>query len=97
MWITLSARTCERTFRRDQACVSWQADLLDTSQVVPSRVHTTMQPFVPQQLPTDDLRWEPLIPLIGRANRSLAQYEGVLYAVPNPEVLLSPLTTQEAP
>ena len=40
--------------------------------------------------------WEPLIPLIGSANRSLAQYECALYGVPNPEVLLSPLTTQEA-
>jgi Fic family protein len=39
---------------------------------------------------------EPLIPLIGKANRSIAQYDGVIYGVPNPEVLLSPLTTQEA-
>lgn len=55
-----------------------------------------LQPFVPQRLPIEGVQWEPLIPLIGRANRSLATYEGVLYAVPNPEVLLSPLTTQEA-
>ena len=40
--------------------------------------------------------WEPLIPLIGKANRSLAYYDGILYAVSNPQVLLSPLTTQEA-
>ena len=34
--------------------------------------------------------------MIGQANQALAHYDGVLYGVPNPEVLLSPLTTQEA-
>lgn len=55
-----------------------------------------MDPFVPQPLPIREVDWEALIPLIGRANRSLALYDGVLMGVPNPEVLLSPLTTQEA-
>ena len=55
-----------------------------------------MKPIVPQQLPLDEIDWEPLIPLIGRSNRSLALYDGILYGVPNPEVLLSPITTQEA-
>jgi Fic family protein len=55
-----------------------------------------MQPFVPQKLPIEEVAWEPLIPLIGQANRALAHYNGILYGVPNPEVLLSPLTTQEA-
>src|SRR6266567_3875814 len=54
------------------------------------------KPFVPQMLPHKDVEWEPLIPLIGQANRALAHYDGVLYGVPNPSVLLSPLTTQEA-
>ena len=54
------------------------------------------KPFVPQRLPLPDVAWEPLIPLIGRANRALAHYDGVLYGVPNPEVLLAPLITQEA-
>jgi Fic family protein len=53
-------------------------------------------PFTPSPLPHQDVQWEPLIPLIGQANRALALYDGVLYGVPNPEVLLSPLTTQEA-
>lgn len=53
-------------------------------------------PFMPSMLPHQDVKWEPLIPLIGQANRALALYDGVLYGVPNPEVLLSPLTTQEA-
>jgi Fic family protein len=55
-----------------------------------------MKPFVPENLPIKKVQWEALIPLIGTANRSIAQYEGVLYGVPNPEVLLAPLTTQEA-
>ena len=55
-----------------------------------------MKPFKPQELPIRDIEWEPLIPLIGRANRSLALYDGILYGVPNPEVLLSPLATREA-
>src|SRR5713101_5769837 len=63
---------------------------------VPIVDDAVMKPFVPEQLPIKKVEWEPLIPLIGRANRSIAQYEGVLYGVPNPEVLLSPLTTQEA-
>ena len=55
-----------------------------------------MKPFIPQSLPIKEIEWEPLIPHIGKANRSLAGYNGVLYGVPNPSVLLSPLTTQEA-
>jgi Fic family protein len=55
-----------------------------------------MKPFIPQPLPIADIRWERLIPLIGPANRSIALYDGILYGVPNPQVLLSPLTTQEA-
>ncbi len=55
-----------------------------------------MNPFVPQMLPIKEVEWEPLIPLIGQANRALAHYDGVLLGVPNPEVLLSPLTTEEA-
>ncbi|HPL68411.1 MAG TPA: Fic/DOC family N-terminal domain-containing protein [Smithellaceae bacterium] len=55
-----------------------------------------MQPFEPQQLPIDNIPWDALIPLIGRANRSLAYYDGILYGLANPHVLLSPLTTQEA-
>jgi Fic family protein len=55
-----------------------------------------MHPFVPQKLPLNDLNWEPLIPLIGKANRSLAFFDGVLQGIANPELLLSPMTTQEA-
>lgn len=54
------------------------------------------KPFLAQRLPLEEIAWEPLIPLIGQANRALAHYDGALYGVPNPEVMLSPLTTQEA-
>lgn len=37
-----------------------------------------------------------LIPLIGPANAAIARFEGVMQAIPNPDVLLSPLTSQEA-
>lgn len=40
--------------------------------------------------------WGPLIPLLGPANAAIARYEGVLSGIPNPNVLLSPLTTREA-
>ncbi len=46
--------------------------------------------------PPPDLDWPRLLPLIGPANAAVARYEGVLHGVPNPNVLLSPLTTQEA-
>ncbi len=37
-----------------------------------------------------------LAPLIGPANAALARYDGMLAAIPNAHVLLSPLTTREA-
>ena len=48
------------------------------------------------KFPPSTLDWQPLIPLIGRANAALARYDGLLSAIPNASVLLSPLTTQEA-
>lgn len=49
-----------------------------------------------QTLPIVDLDWSSLIPMIGRANRAIAGYGGILSALPNPALLLSPLTTREA-
>jgi Fic family protein len=54
-----------------------------------------VKPFVPQHLPIS-LDWESLIPSIGTANRALASFNGALYGMPNADLLLSPLTTQEA-
>ena len=48
------------------------------------------------RFPPPDLHWPDLLPLIGPANAAVARYEGVLHGIPNPNVLLSPLTTQEA-
>jgi len=70
--------------------------LLYTKAFVPIVRDVVMKPFVPEELPIKKVQWESLIPLIGTANRSIAQYEGVLYGVTKPAVLLSPLTTQEA-
>ena len=36
------------------------------------------------------------MPLVGKANRAIATLEGLFYGIPNPNVLLSPITTQEA-
>lgn len=40
--------------------------------------------------------WPALLPLIGPANAAVARFEGVLHGIPNPNVLLAPLTSQEA-
>lgn len=48
------------------------------------------------KFPPKELDWPKLIPLIGPASAGLARYDGLLSAIPNAHVLLSPLTTQEA-
>ena len=48
------------------------------------------------QFPPTDLDWKSLLPLIGPAHDALGRYDGLLSAIPNAHVLLSPLTTQEA-
>jgi len=55
-----------------------------------------MQPYVPDTLPLADLDYRLLLPLVGQANAALARYDGLLQGIPNPAVMLSPLTTQEA-
>ena len=48
------------------------------------------------KFPPQKLDLERLLPLIGPASSAVARYDGVLSAIPNASVLLSPLTTQEA-
>ncbi len=48
------------------------------------------------RFPPTSLDWPRLIPLLGPAAAAVARYDGMLAAVPNPDILLSPLTTQEA-
>lgn len=53
--------------------------------------------YTPGSFPPEDrLGWAELIPLIGPASAALARYDELLVAMPGPDVLLSPLTTQEA-
>lgn len=55
-----------------------------------------MKPYDPNALPLTDLDYKLLLPLVGQANAALARYDGLLQGIPNPAVMLSPLTTQEA-
>ncbi|CAN5414958.1 hypothetical protein BH23BAC3_BH23BAC3_34560 [soil metagenome] len=55
-----------------------------------------MKPFIPHDLPLKKLNWQKFQRKLGPANRAIARYDGLLQSIPNPAVLLSPLTTQEA-
>jgi len=48
------------------------------------------------QFPPQDLDLQRLLPLIGPAHAEIARYEGMLKGLPNANVLLSPLASQEA-
>ncbi len=48
------------------------------------------------KFPPKSLDLSRLFPLVGPANAALARYDGLLSAITDPSVLLSPLTTQEA-
>jgi Fic family protein len=54
------------------------------------------KPATPESLPIRHLDWRALIPALGKANRSLADYNGMLRHLPNAAMLLAPLTVQEA-
>lgn len=58
------------------------------------RVNLT--PYQPKPLPPKGLDLARLITAVGEANAALATYNGLLQAMINPAVLLSPLTNQEA-
>jgi len=55
-----------------------------------------MKPYVPHDLPLEGLDYKLLFSLVGDASAELARYDGLLQGIPNPAVMLSPLTTQEA-
>lgn len=55
-----------------------------------------MKPYIPQKLPLQTIDWSALVELMGKANRYVARYDGLLQSIINPQVLLSPLRTQEA-
>jgi len=53
-------------------------------------------PFIPAELPVEKLNWERFVHLIGPAHDEVARFDGLLQSLPNPEVLLSPMETNEA-
>lgn len=55
-----------------------------------------MNPYIPNELPLENLDYQKMFGLVGSANAELARYDGLLQGIPNPEVMLSPLTTREA-
>lgn len=55
-----------------------------------------MQPAQAEALPIRTLDFAKLAAFLGRANRALGHYDGILAALANPEIPLSPLFTQEA-
>ncbi len=55
-----------------------------------------MKPYIPDSLPLQNLDYRYLFAFIGDANAELARYDGLLQGIPNPAVMLSPLTTREA-
>jgi Fic family protein len=57
--------------------------------IAPTRYHLN-------GFPPANLDWKRLVPLVGQANAALARYDGLVAAMPNAKVLLSPLTVQEA-
>jgi len=48
------------------------------------------------KFPPRELDWPRLVPLLGPAGVAVGRYDAILAAIPNPTVLLAPLTTQEA-
>ncbi len=60
-------------------------------QLGPIQYHTGA--FPPR---TDSFDWQLLLPHVGPAAAAVARYDGILQAMPNSGVLLSPLSTQEA-
>jgi Fic family protein len=59
-------------------------------------MNSTPQPYPAPPIPIQNLNWEGLIPRLGMAQAAVARFDGILQAMINPELLLSPLTTQEA-
>lgn len=55
-----------------------------------------MDPYIPKPLPPKSIEWEMHITSMVKANRTLAKYGGILHSIINPDVLLSPLTINEA-
>jgi len=55
-----------------------------------------LEPYEPMSLPLNCIDWTSHVNLIGKANASLARYDGIMQGIINPNVLLSPLIIGEA-
>jgi len=55
-----------------------------------------MKPYAPDKLPLEQINWAQHVPAIGKAHDAIGRYDGMLQSIVNPNLLLSPLTTQEA-
>jgi Fic family protein len=55
-----------------------------------------MDPHTPTKLPLDSLDWMRAFPLASKATFELARYSGILEGMVNPDLLLSPMTYNEA-
>lgn len=52
--------------------------------------------YLPDKLPLKTIDWNRFIGFVASANREIGRYDGILKGIVNPNVFLSPLTTQEA-
>lgn len=55
-----------------------------------------MNPYEPNSLPLKNLDYQRLFTLVGQANAELARYDGLLQGITNSQIMLSPLTNEEA-
>lgn len=55
-----------------------------------------MKAYVARSLPLDDIDYEDLFSIAVKASNALARYDGLLQGLVNPDVLMAPLSVQEA-
>ncbi len=54
------------------------------------------QPYIPSDLPIENLDWSKFVHLIGKANAEVARFDALMQTLHNPIILLRTMTTQEA-
>jgi Fic family protein len=55
-----------------------------------------MRPATPLRLPIQNIDWGKLVPAMGRANRAIAEFSGLVRYLPDASLLMSPLAMREA-
>lgn len=74
----------------------WASGVLSNSLASQPGATMAIKPYIPTALPLEGLDYRRLVGRVGSANRAIARYDGLLRAIPNPKVMLSPLTISEA-